>query len=256
MRHALRSSIGCVALALLSSGLEAQPADPKIYCASGDRCFAMAFETSGTTSTLFLQNLQGSFPLDPASAPFFLGDVWLLRDNRGSNAGTRVEFFSGCWGGAVGSVHPPASERFCFAQSSYSENIAPATQWRHYNGRMGSGPILGCTYSNSPGFGHSTCPRDGFDGWYYLTFNTGVYDVSGTRDFGFLREFSMEDVEFEIGPCTFVGTRSGYANPGTNCAVFPYAALTAVPEPSTYAMLGTGLLGLGGLALRRRHRVA
>ena len=33
-------------------------------------------------------------------------------------------------------------------------------------------------------------------------------------------------------------------------------AITPVPEPATYALVGSGLLGLGGLALRRRRRAA
>jgi hypothetical protein len=49
---------------------------------------------------------------------------------------------------------------------------------------------------------------------------------------------------------------SGFAPPGYTTGTGSFGAVAAVPEPSTWAMMITGFLGLGFMAYRRRSRTA
>ena len=71
----------------------------------------------------------------------------------------------------------------------------------------------------------------------------------------------------EYQPFTFTGVATGastalafaaYNRPGANIiddlsVVETTAAVTTAPEPGTWALLGTGLLAVGGVAVRRKR---
>jgi hypothetical protein len=104
--------------------------------------------------------------------------------------------------------------------------------------------ILGCPALGSASHWRAvaaTCPSEGYTGWLEIPLHFDLYDrTTGT----------IERTAVGLGDFTMsIGGRVGVQN-------VRIANITAVPEPSTWAMLGTGLLALGGVGYRRRKRAA
>ena len=109
---------------------------------------------------------------------------------------------------------------FTGSASFYYSSLAAGTV-SIYSGLNGTGDVLG-------------------------TFNLGANARSGCTDTDYCH-FDNISVAFN-GVAKSIGF--GSVEPGS--AIFDNVTVTAVPEPSTYAMMGLGLLGLGAVARRRR----
>lgn len=103
----------------------------------------------------------------------------------------------------------------------------------HYEG------IVGCTDPGPAAADHvQTCNSYGFSPYVAFTF-TGVDPSMNFADYNF------EFFSAQIGDGSYFAKPSGSGVPGSG---------EVVPEPITMVLLGSGLLGVGGVNLRRRRK--
>jgi hypothetical protein len=258
MRKVTLAVTFCLAATVGAVNAQAQPLlTPTIYCVpgSGGNCFAAAWQyTSANTFSLWMQNLQGTY--GDGTPGFEISRIWVARSNDFS-----LHFVNLCsspFQGAEGSVvEPPFDVNGCFYNVLSSglpwEQLDFPFHRALYVAHAGvnENGIAGCDPVGN--FMVATCPRDGTDGWWRIDFSTGLQN----HRTGETRPSTVDDFGLAIAGCNiFIGANSGVslANPemGTVCETAPFSVLT--PEPSTVLMLGTGLLGLAGVAVTRRRR--
>lgn len=265
MRQLFATALAGALLAAVPSAAAAQPTvAPTIYCVPGApyACFAAAFVSNGTSATFWIQNLQGTYT--PDATPFNIGAILVERISEtqqftwgpgGEGAGDTFVFREG-----VVLTGPSEWSLVEDADAGVTEH-----QQRRYSTGAGLVGLAGCTspsaFPDEPFLGWSTCVRDGETGWMRIDFRAFMTEGFGeTRSDTFLREVELADVDVWIGD---VGLQIGCAIHGANagaplaerpaCITAPYD-LTTVPEPATVALLGGGLLLLGGMgAVRRRE---
>ena len=261
MRHLVASALAGALLALGPRVATGQPTvPPTIYCVPGatHACFAAAFASSGTSASFWLQNLQGTYTANPT--PFTIGALMVERINETQQFAWAPGDASP-WVIPEGAVHTPFM--WTFSEDSYVD-VGPH-QRRWYSTEISLHGLAGCTYPFAdPGdlfFGWRTCVRDGENGWMRIDFRAFITGAVETPGEGvFIREITLADVNVYVGNvgrdtgCVLLGASSGAPTGiAPACLAFPYD-LTTVPEPATIALLGGGLLALGGVgAVRRRH---
>ena len=120
-------------------------------------------------------------------------------------------------------------------------NLAFATGLSAFGGDFEG---LGTCCEDSP-FANGTLRLSFFDGATNVGTFTQVFAVSSPTFFGVagLARFDRVQVYANVGDEMYTD----------NIAVAPGAATSTVPEPGTYALLGTGLVGLAAIARRRTH---
>jgi hypothetical protein len=98
-------------------------------------------------------------------------------------------------------------------------------------------------------------------GDYYLLLHNGPLSQTTRADYYWVTTDTPNaptGIECESGNGAFPGDLAtcGWAENGQEHAFELYAATNVVPEPSTYALMGTGLLSLAGIARRRKGKAA
>lgn len=265
MRRLFATALAGALLAAVPRAAIAQPTvAPTIYCVPGaaHACFAAAFVSDGTSATFWIQNLQGTYSADPT--PFNIGAILVERISE-------TEQFTWAPGGEG------AGDQFVFAEGAVrtgppgwslveedSDAGVDAHQQRRYSAGIGQVGLAGCTspsaFPEEPFLGWSTCVRDGETGWMRIDFRAFMSEGFGeTKSPDFLREVELTDIDLWIGSANLeVGCAIRGANSGAplaqlpECIATPYD-LTTVPEPATLALLGGGLLLVGGVGAMRRR---
>ena len=236
------------------------PASATVYCVQGEvgHCFAFGVQQGPTTMSWWLQNLQGSY--GGGATPFGFQGPTVWRENPTNEDGLPVEHmqFSLLDLGIDGAIREGIPEGGFphGGEDSFAETEMDVIQRRDYGASVGGGVLFGCAlppgYDEQGWFGGQTCLGSGHNGWITWTVQTAIIDPwSGDV----LRPLVLDDVTFELGGCSIHGANSGAVG-GPGCLVMgDYGSLvTTTPEPATYALLGSGLLALGGVSIVRRKR--
>ena len=241
----------------------------QVYCQPGslNNCFAFAIQSSDGGITYWLQNLQGS--IEPGGTAFGIQSIRIADGNAS--------------GYFLDANH---------ALVEYQARQGPEGHVRLGTSGFGfptdGGSVFNRTYSVSPpgpgfvgcinpvfppgnlaGIIAQTCLPTGLDGFMRFdaaaTFSQ-IVRIDDPRvpppfqqEILIHRPADQEDFYFEVAGCgVYAGSRSGFSpSAATNCSTdISYADLrarfTTVPEPSSIALVGSGLLGTGLVGRRRR----
>lgn len=248
------------------------------FCSSGSlrTCASVQLETvntaDGTRVTIRFRNLQGTHPFDNTGGSIVnkIGIVGV-----GIDDDDLVEDLEVTTEGSVGREDEPEDEWEVDDSDGFIEDIIGDRDLGFVLQADGDGDggILGCSDADDdPSDFFRTCNSLGYGGWVVFTFTTEetwsasdveiawqVVEVSAT-DGGRLAcwtggQPSSGPVTSSSGPFKHSDKDDDDEEPEDvpACVEMPYDT-NVVPEPITMVLLGTGLAGIGGTALRRRRR--
>ena len=233
----------------LLTGIDFRPLNNVLYGYDGDRLYTIDL-TSGAASVAFdVNNTTGNngFDFNPVVDRIRVVDA--SGTNYRLNQLTGMTTVDPSYSFAMGDVNFGRTPAFTSVAYTNSDND-PATGTTLYGIDAGLGQLV--TISNPNGGAVNTVGSLGLGAFTSVT-GFDIVTVGGvnTAYFSAILNGSITSNLYTInlgtGAATLVGAVGGAGLQGL--------ALTSVPEPGTWALMVTGLIGLGGITRRRRRRL-
>jgi hypothetical protein len=236
---------------------------PFVTCAT-IQIFTVALAGGWTDVEVRVRNLEGTHPLAtvegslPGYGETILGLMTMGTLAQTANGYRQIQPYDrGFTWGAVGSVYGAADA----LDPGWDGGCDPVTLYCYVNRYEMWPAIWGCDVDPLVGDiadpnwmglgfggGFQTCPKLGYTGWVQFKWRFAT-DISADELFVSWNE--------GIGSCvvgTLADSDEGHSRGlGSQCAQYSPTTLTVTPEPSTRALMLTGLVGMG-LVVRRRRR--
>lgn len=261
MSRVVRVALASVAVALTPRIAPAEPpplSSVQVYCQPGslNNCFAFALRSTDGHVTYYLQNLQGSLQ---AGGPTFAIDRILVENRLLQEPGAFVRFLEGPGGNSTAGMRTEGSIVRGGNDYIQDSNALPFFQRLYLT--LGGVGLIGCQSPYGDPISQQifttaqTCLPTGLDGWLRFDADASIIDVAT----GSARPATLDDFYFNVQGCdVFIGSMSGVTAPrGVNCSTsIDYLALRdgfiTAPEPSSIALVASGLVGTGLFGRRRR----